>query len=229
MAYIYEIINIVNNKRYIGETLNLEQRFQRHWHDLKNNCHHSSKLQRAFNKYGQDSFVTNVIAEVRDEDRFEWEQHYIQKYNTFFEGYNETSGGDNPGFEVLQKVVYCYSFEGEYLDEWYISGREASRQLHIDQGLLQKICTGQKKSATDIQGRKLRFSYELKDSLEPITTHENQKKKIYQYNQSGELINTYDCKGDAAEALGLARSTRGGFLRALESGKLYHNYYWKER
>ena len=168
MAYIYQIINKLTQKRYIGETLNAEERKERHFSDLRKNCHHSQKLQRAFNKYGKENFEFSIIAEVSDNERFKYEMYYINQYNSWHDGYNETSGGDNPGYEKLQKMVYCYSFDGEYLDEWYISGRAASRALLIDQGLIQKICVGLRKSAFDKNGRRLRFSYELKDKLEKI-------------------------------------------------------------
>ncbi len=228
MAYIYQIINTLNQKRYIGETLNFNQRISNHWSDLNNQKHHSQKLQRAFNKYGANSFKAEIIAEVPDDDRFDWECYYIKKYNTYIEGYNETSGGDNPGYEKLQKIVYCYDFEGNYLDEWYCSGREAARILNIDQALLQKICIGTKKSAYDNNGRRLRFSYELVDKLDLIQTKENQKKKVYQYDKNYNLIHIHESRSDAAESLGLGRNTRGGIIRAINSGKLYHDSYWKE-
>ena len=228
MAYIYQIINTINQKRYIGETLNFHDRSIRHLEDLKNQIHHSSKLQRAYNKYGKDAFIIEKIAEVPNEDRFEWEKFYIKKYNSYQQGYNETSGGDNPGFEKLQKTVYCYAVSGEYLDEYYVSGREASRILEIDQALLQKICTGQKKTAFDKNGRRLRFSYDLVDNLGSIEIKSAPKKKVYQYDLNMNLINIFDSKTDAAKSLGLASNSRGGLIRAVQSGKPYHNYYWKE-
>ena len=55
-GYIYHIINKVNNKRYIGQTINFQNRKITHLRNLRTNKHHSSKLQRAWNKYGENNF-----------------------------------------------------------------------------------------------------------------------------------------------------------------------------
>ena len=77
--------------------------------------HHSQKLQRAFDKYHAENFQVQVIEEIEDEKRFEREIFYIDFYNSYEDGYNETRGGDNPGYEKLLKTVYCYNQDGIYL------------------------------------------------------------------------------------------------------------------
>lgn len=44
---IYKIINVVNNKLYIGSAVNISGRFSTHKNQLKNEKHHSIVLQRA--------------------------------------------------------------------------------------------------------------------------------------------------------------------------------------
>ena len=95
----------------------------------------------------------------------------------------------------------------------------------IDQGLLQKICTGVRKSAFDKNGRRLRFDYQLHDRLEKIDARENSKKPVCQYDKNMNLINVFDSKTDAATSLGLTANSRGGLIRAIKSGKLYHDSY----
>ena len=56
VAGIYEILNTVNGKRYIGSTNNFERRFTRHRTDLNSGGHHCIKLQRAWIKYGPKAF-----------------------------------------------------------------------------------------------------------------------------------------------------------------------------
>ena len=53
IGYIYHIINKETGKRYIGQTLDIKTRKEKHYAALRNNYHHSHKLQRAFNKYGE--------------------------------------------------------------------------------------------------------------------------------------------------------------------------------
>lgn len=49
-GYIYHITNTVNNKRYIGQTINFQVRKNTHLRNLRDNKHYSLKLQRAWNK-----------------------------------------------------------------------------------------------------------------------------------------------------------------------------------
>lgn len=56
VAGIYAIVNLVNNKQYIGSTENLRFRFNAHKRLLREQKHHSYKLQRAYNKYGEGCF-----------------------------------------------------------------------------------------------------------------------------------------------------------------------------
>lgn len=63
---IYKIINVVNNKFYVGSAVNFSRRKARHFSELRNSRHSNSKLQNAWNKYGEKSFVFVVVEEVAD-------------------------------------------------------------------------------------------------------------------------------------------------------------------
>jgi group I intron endonuclease len=63
---IYKIINVVNNKFYIGSAVNFSRRKTRHFSELRTNKHNNLKLQNAWNKYGETSFVFAVVEEVQD-------------------------------------------------------------------------------------------------------------------------------------------------------------------
>lgn len=63
---IYKIINIVNNKFYIGSTVNTKRRRARHFSELRTNKHNNKYLQTAWNKYGESSFIFIVVEEVRN-------------------------------------------------------------------------------------------------------------------------------------------------------------------
>lgn len=95
MGGIYAIKNTINGKVYIGSAKNFKKRWKRHRSQLKNNKHHSIKLQRSYNKYGKDSFEFIILEEC--ENRFERELHWINKHNSYTNGYNigSISGGDN--------------------------------------------------------------------------------------------------------------------------------------
>ena len=57
MAYIYSILNIKNNKAYIGQTIkdNLWDRIRKHFEKLRTNTHPNKKLQNAYNNFKNKS------------------------------------------------------------------------------------------------------------------------------------------------------------------------------
>jgi group I intron endonuclease len=61
---IYKIINVVNNKFYVGSTTNKKVRFRQHRKLLRGNRHHCKHLQAAWNKYGEDKFEFVVVETV---------------------------------------------------------------------------------------------------------------------------------------------------------------------
>lgn len=60
-AGIYAIVNILNNKMYIGSTNTLRKRFRQHYAFLVRNNHVNKKLQNAVNKYGINNFKFVVL------------------------------------------------------------------------------------------------------------------------------------------------------------------------
>jgi group I intron endonuclease len=64
---IYKIINVVNNKFYVGSAVNFEKRKARHIWRLRRGDHSNKHLQAAWEKYGEKAFVFAVV-EVVDED-----------------------------------------------------------------------------------------------------------------------------------------------------------------
>jgi group I intron endonuclease len=95
---IYTIKNVVNNKFYLGSSIDLDKRWARHKSDLDNKRHHSVKLQRAYNKYGNDNFIVEILEETNEELLREKEQFYLDTLQPYKTGYNvgmTACGGDN--------------------------------------------------------------------------------------------------------------------------------------
>ncbi len=64
---VYKITNTENNHRYVGSTTaGLRVRRGKHLWELKNNIHHNRHLQRAYNLYGKDKFVFEILEHVAD-------------------------------------------------------------------------------------------------------------------------------------------------------------------
>ncbi len=82
---IYKIINLVNNKSYIGSAVNLKRRQQEHFQRLLTNTHHNQHLQRAYDKYGKDQFKFEILLECPINEMISTEQRFL---DTFEPEYN---------------------------------------------------------------------------------------------------------------------------------------------
>jgi group I intron endonuclease len=60
---IYKIINVVNNKFYVGSAVDLRRRKTRHFCELRTGKHKNAHLQAAWNKYGEKAFTFVIVEE----------------------------------------------------------------------------------------------------------------------------------------------------------------------
>jgi group I intron endonuclease len=76
---IYRIRNILNDNCYVGSSKDIENRYYTHVYDLRRNQHHSTYLQNAWNKYGEENFVLETVeeCEATKEKLLEREQFYF--------------------------------------------------------------------------------------------------------------------------------------------------------
>jgi len=77
MIGIYKITNCTNEKFYIGSSKNIQQRWYKHKALLRHNKHENQKFQNAWNKYGEDSFIFDIIEYCDEENLLDREQYYI--------------------------------------------------------------------------------------------------------------------------------------------------------
>lgn len=85
---IYKITNVVNGRFYIGSSNNINKRWRSHTGYLKRGQHQSIKLQRAWDKYGQDAFLLELVETVMEQDDLlKREQYYL---DTLKPDYNMT-------------------------------------------------------------------------------------------------------------------------------------------
>lgn len=66
IGHIYSIRCKANNRVYIGSSVQVKRRFYLHKRDLMAGCHHSPRLQAAWNKYGPDAFDFDIVEQVDD-------------------------------------------------------------------------------------------------------------------------------------------------------------------
>lgn len=85
---IYKIENLINHKVYIGQSSNIERRWSKH-----KSVQEKHSIHLAFDKYGIENFSFEVIEECPIEKLDEREIYWIDKYDSYNNGYNETLGG----------------------------------------------------------------------------------------------------------------------------------------
>ena len=96
----YKIENIINHNLYIGITTQPERRKNTHFNKLRQNNHRNPLLQRAYNKYGSEAFVFQIIEEKdfdNPKEAYQHEADLIELYDTFNHGYNCNPGGEWTG------------------------------------------------------------------------------------------------------------------------------------
>lgn len=94
---IYAIRNIESGKKYIGSSVNISKRWNHHRSDLCAKQHHSIKLQRAWDRYGSEKFVFEVIEPVADKSQLiTREQFWIDRELSYENGYNSMPVADRP-------------------------------------------------------------------------------------------------------------------------------------
>jgi group I intron endonuclease len=93
LSGIYRIQNIINNKIYIGSSININNREYKHFWMLNKGIHDNQYLQNSYTLYGKNSFVFECIEFCNEKSLIEKENYYISLYksNDLNYGYNLAS------------------------------------------------------------------------------------------------------------------------------------------
>ena len=181
MAYIYKIINNINQKIYIGKTSStIEKRFKEHCNDSKKERCGKRPLYDAMNKYGIENFTVEKVEEVEnDEIASEREIYWINKLRTYIgfndcNGYNATLGGDS-------KRIYNYQIIAKkYLE--LKNQKETAKYFQCDVETVKKAC--QENNIEIISSQQI--------------TKDAKKKCVKMYDLENNFIQEFETMKDAA-------------------------------
>lgn len=210
MSYIYKIINLCNNKIYIGKTSSsIEERFNQHCRDSRKDRNEKRPLYDAMNKYGIENFIIEQIEEVEnDEIASEREVFWIDKLRTYigFEdcnGYNATLGGDSKRYYNYQEIANKY-IELQDL-------KMTCAFFNCDKHTVQKACK--------------ECQVKILSSAE-VNKRKNSKKVAQIDLQTNEIIMIHDSISDAFRYL--KKNKSGGISNVCNGkGKSYLGFGWK--
>ena len=179
MAYIYLITNDINGKQYVGKTYKtIEQRWKEHLGDRTKRELEKRPLYDAMNKYGIEHFhikeVEYVPPEINLEER---EIYWIAQYNTYYNGYNATLGGDG-------SRLYDYNLIVEKYNELQNMAKVA-KELNISKDTVRVALRN-----SNIQ---IIPAYEI--------TKKQYQKAVAQYDLQNNYIQEFECLYDAARSV----------------------------
>lgn len=219
MIGIYKIENIINGKIYIGQSINIEQRWGNHRRELNGNKHCNSHLQNSWNKYGEKNFNFVVIDECDICDIDEKEMYWISKLDSFnpLKGYNLTEGGQgthgkqwteeqrNNAFKASKpEPVLQFDLKGNLIERWRSSAC-ASKELNIPVSGIRNCA---KKDGDCYKCHDYIWILENDynngfDISKYINDHFKEREKIYQYDYYGKLIKIWKSTLEIIKVFGL--------------------------
>ena len=222
---VYLITNTVNSKCYIGQAINLRNRLKSHISNYTNK-RYDNPLYRAFNKYGLDKFTYQLLDVLEENDYKEarkqldiLEIKYIETYNSYNKGYNQTKGGDGGilGYkftekqiekqkentikrinESLQYKIYLYDINNKYT-YMFITPRYADHYFGWKEGTTKNMIP-------NILGRKKYIVYR---------TEEEKQTKLNKLDLKGFNIGRYKNKYNKEDYLNLKKSYPNASAREL--------------
>ena len=129
---------------YVGQTNNLDYRHKQH---IKydpynpNNKEYNYPLSRGIRKYGEDEYELIILEEdLRQDQLNEREIYWIKFYDTYFNGYNQSTGGSNPVKPIFDDklidlvIELLKDYENSYQDICDKTGLSMTHVYNINTG-----------------------------------------------------------------------------------------------
>lgn len=121
MVGIYAIKNKINNKIYIGRSTDIQRKWTTHLRDARKGS--LCKIHIAMRKLGIENFYLEVIEECSVNNLNDKEQFYIDKFDSWQNGYNNgnssnfLNGERNPNAKMLEQDIKEIRIRQSYLIE----------------------------------------------------------------------------------------------------------------
>lgn len=197
-GWIYFVTNLVNNKKYIGQTtVTINSRWNQHISKSNNNP--DTVIDTAIAKYGKDNFIVEELDFISTDTKEELidklnglEIYYIQRYSSLVSqyGYNVDKGGQS-GVEQQEIPIDCYYISGEFI-KTFKNKTEAAEFYGIHEDTVRSIYNGSKPNYN--------YTIVFRKSGEPFDKYNhksNQYREIYKWTTDGVLLKKYYSRHEA--------------------------------
>lgn len=220
-GYLYKVINKINGNIYIGiTTRSIKKRWEEHIKDSFNYYSRSYNyhFHRAIRKYGIENFIIEQLDKAYSlEELKNQEIYYINKYDTYNNGYNSTRGGE---FSSNKIPVVQLTLDGIFIKEWD-SMTKAETELNITD--ISSNCTGKKKSSG---GFLWIYKEDYKNGIRKVYENINDynRKSIIQLDLQGLFIKEWASAREIERELGFGYKNIS--LCCLGKTKKAYDFMW---
>lgn len=211
---VYKITNILNNKIYIGSSINIKSRWSKHISDLDRNKHPNKHLQHSYNKYGKNKFIFSIELLCLPKYLLEYEQFYLDSLQPDYNYYKVA--GSPRGRIVTEETRRKLSIAN--------TGKKLAEK---DRVRMQTVNIGRKRSketkdkisiAAKCRSVSLETRKRMSESFSK-RTYPSLRKTVYQIDVvTNTILNTFSCAEEGANQLGIGlsniRSNLGGYSKS---------------
>lgn len=147
MTGIYCFTNKINNKRYVGLSRQLEERYHQHYRNYTNPnaSQYNTKFYRALRKYGFEKFNYEILTIVKDSisttDLEQLEIYYIAYFDSYNNGYNMNIGGNYTSSNKVLNEQQVYEIKDLIINST-LSFCEIGQMYNVNDTLISQINKG---------------------------------------------------------------------------------------
>ncbi len=196
MQGIYKITNKANNHCYVGQSIDIENRFRTHINVLnnKNQASYNYPLYRAMRKYGINNFEFEVLEIVMQEDDLTRREMYW--YEKLEPEYCQIDPAKTISY--VSKAVHMIDIDSLKVLKTFNSIREAQRHLNVRASKISDVCLGKRSKALEHYWC---FTNDYNEDWKPKISQN--KVRVLAINKQTKEETEYDCIQSAANDLGI--------------------------
>lgn len=146
---IYKITNNINQKVYIGQSIDINRRWRSH-KNFNEYLQGHYPLYQAFKKYGLENFSFEIIEECLPQELNDKEIYWIHFYNSYYNGYNQTTGGQESNNTTIKISKEDIQIIYDLLLNSSISQKEIASMFSVGEDTISEINQGKTRINPDL-------------------------------------------------------------------------------
>jgi group I intron endonuclease len=208
---IYKIENQVNDKVYIGKSVDVQKRLWDHKSYLRNDNHQNPHLQNSYNKYGEKNFNFQILLYCGEDNLAFYEQRAMDEYESYNrdKGYNIVPKSDHSEMSEEHKKKISKALEGIERSEEFIQ-KLKDRDKHGFEG--KSHSDEWKEYMSDLKSGKGHHMYGK--------THSKESKRKMSENRKGE--DNENSKLSKQQVLNIRRAYKENFINQIDLSEIYN-------